>query len=135
MKTDNYILPDKLLYNKDYSWVKIKENVATIGVIQPLANSVKEFVFIKLPKKGKISKGDIYVTLEALKWSGHLSNPLSGEIIEVNEYIYDHPSTINEDPYNKGWVFKVKLSNPNETKDLLKAEEIAKWVKESKNRK
>ncbi|MEM4245324.1 MAG: glycine cleavage system protein H, partial [Candidatus Nanoarchaeia archaeon] len=85
MKAHNGTLPADLLYNKDYSWVKLRGDVAEVGIIEPAAKKVKEFVFIKLPEKSKIIKqGDTYVSLEAVKWSGHLSSPVSGEVIEVN---------------------------------------------------
>ncbi len=124
-----YHLPKNLKYNKDYSWVDIKKDVATIGIIEPAVKSVEEFVFVMLPKKGKkIKKREEYVSLESLKWSGHLSSPLSGEIIEVNEPLYDEPSEINKNPY-KNWIIKIKVSNPKETKELLNSNEAFSWVK------
>lgn len=121
-------LPKDLKYNKDYSWIKIQGDTATLGIIAPGAQKVNEFVFIMLPKKGaKIKKGEKYVSLEAVKWSGHLSSPLSGEIIDVNEPLYDEPSEINKDAY-KNWIAKIKISNPDETKELLSADEIKDWV-------
>ena len=118
--------PENLRYNKDYSWVKIDKNIATVGVVGPAAKKVKEFVFIKLPEKGKkIKKGDTYVSLEAVKWSGHLSSPVSGEIVEVNEALFNEPSKINKDPYNS-WVMKVKLSDSDEIKELINAEDAQK---------
>ncbi len=126
MKKD---LPNNLLYNKDYSWIKIEDDIATLGIVKPASDKIEEFVFVKLPDKGQeIKAGDTYVSLEAVKWTGHLSSPLSGEIIEVNEEIFDEPSIINEDPYNKGWIAKLKLNNPEEKKSLLKPEQIIDWL-------
>jgi glycine cleavage system H protein len=129
-------LPKNLLYNKDYSWLKIEDNLATLGIIKPAADKVEEFVFVKLPDKGqKIKKNDIYSSLEAIKWTGHLSSPLSGEIIDVNEEVFDEPSIINEDPYGKGWIAKLKIKNPEEINSLLKPEQIIDWLKnELKNK-
>ncbi len=122
-------LPNDLRYNRDYSWIKVEGETAILGVIKPAADKVKEFVFIKLPKKGeKLSRGDTYVTLEALKWSGHLSTPVSGEIIEVHEELFDNPAMINKDPYGEGWIAKVKLENPEETKKLLDSSQADQWV-------
>jgi glycine cleavage system H protein len=119
-------LPANLLYNKDHTWVKIEDEEALLGVTETAAGKVKEFVFINLPEKGKkLKKGDVYVSLEAVKWSGHLESPLSGEITEVNEELYDQPEIINQDPYGKGWIIKIKMSNPEEQKNLLTAEEAA----------
>ena len=119
--------PDNLLYNKDYSWAKIEGETAVIGVIKPAADRVKEFVFIKLPKKGQaIKQGETFVSLEALKWSGHMGSPVSGEIIEVNDELFDDPAMINRDAYGQGWIAKVKLSNPAEVEDLLKSDDAKK---------
>lgn len=111
--------PDKLKYNKDYSWVQSENGTATVGIIASAAKKVKEFVFINLPEKGKeINKGDTYVSVEAVKWSGHLSSPISGTITDVNTSLFDEPSTINDDPYGS-WIMKVKLDNPDESSDLM----------------
>ncbi|HKK54164.1 MAG TPA: glycine cleavage system protein GcvH [Patescibacteria group bacterium] len=118
-------LPTNLLYNNDYSWVKIEDDVAILGIIKPACDKIEEFVFVKLPEKGqKIKRGEVYASLEAIKWSGHLSSPFTGEIIEVNEDIFDEPSIINEDPYGKGWIAKIKLANKEEKDDLVSAEEV-----------
>ncbi|MDZ7798707.1 MAG: glycine cleavage system protein GcvH [Patescibacteria group bacterium] len=125
----NNNLPNNLLYNQDYSWARIENNTAVLGVIKPAADKVKEFVFIKLPQKGqRLKKGETYVSLEALKWSGHLGSPLSGEITEVNDPLFDEPSIINKDPYGEGWIAKIKISNQEEVKKLIKADKTQKWV-------
>jgi len=120
-------IPDKLKYNKDYSWVKLEDGTATVGVVEPAAKKVKEFVFIKLPEKGKkIKQGETYVSLEAVKWSGHLSSPVSGEIAEVNDSLFDEPSRINSDPYGS-WIMKVKLSDLKEADKLMNKEEALEF--------
>jgi glycine cleavage system H protein len=124
--------PENLLYNKDYSWVKIDGDTATLGIIGPAASRVEEFVFIQLPEKGqKLNRGDNYASLEAVKWSGHLSSPLSGEIVEVNSPLFDEPGIINQDPYGEGWIAKIKISDQKETEELMKAEEAKKWFEEN----
>jgi len=119
--------PKDLKYNKDYSWIKIEKDIATVGVIEPAAKKVKEFVFIKLPEKGKkIKQGETYVSLEAVKWSGHLSSPVSGDIIEVNDSLFDEPSKINKTPY-KSWIMKVKLENKSKITDLMDSKKAVKF--------
>ncbi len=121
-----YKLPADLKYNNDYSWIKIDGDTATIGITEPAAKKVKEFVFIKLPEKGKkIKQGENYVSLEAVKWSGHLSSPVSGEIIEVNDSLFDEPSKINKDPY-RSWIMKVKIKDKKEVDKLLDSTEAKK---------
>jgi len=128
----NKDLPQNLLYNKDYSWIKIEGEIATLGLIKPAAKKVEEFVFIKLPEKSEeINEGEIYVSLEAMKWSGHLSSSVSGEVVEVNEEVFNDPAIINEDPYDKGWFCKIKLSKPEEKEALLSADDIDKHLQEN----
>lgn len=127
---DEFSLPDGLLYNKDSSWVKLEGDIATVGVIEPAAKRVKEFVFARLPEKGKkIRQGEDYVALEALKWSGHLSSPVSGEIVEVNSSLFNDPSQINKEPY-KNWVMKVHLDDKEGLKSLFKAKDVEAWIRE-----
>ncbi|MFO7710461.1 MAG: glycine cleavage system protein GcvH [Candidatus Woesearchaeota archaeon] len=118
-------LPESLRYNNDNSWVKVEGDTATVGVVEPATKKV-EFVFIQLPEKDKeIKQGDTYVSLEAVKWSGHLSSPVTGKVIEVNESLFDEPSKINEDPYG-AWVMKVKLDDPKEVESLMDSEQAKK---------
>lgn len=127
MNFRDYELPDTLLYNKDSSWIKLDGNYAYIGVIEPVCKVLKEFLFIKLPELGKIQKGEVYVSLETLKWSGHLKSPLTGVVEEVNESLFDEPERINEDPYGS-WIAKIKIENTDELEDLFKPEEIISWL-------
>ena len=107
-----------------------KDGVVSVGLIEPAVKKVDEFVFVKLPEKGKrIKKGDVYVSLEAIKWSGHISSPVSGEIVDVNEELFDEPSRINHDPYGS-WIMKVKLENEGELKALHTAEEKRRMLAE-----
>ena len=130
MKFREFEFPEQLYYNDDYSWVRLDGDTAIVGVSDFGAKLVKQFVFVELPKKGKeIKKGDVYVSLESIKWSGHLKSPVSGTIVDVNESLFDNPEIINKEPYGKGWIMKVKLSDKNELKELMNADQIIEWVK------
>ncbi len=108
------MFPENLKYNNDYSWIKIENNIATIGVIEKSAKKVEEFVFAMLPSVGdELKIGDTYITLEAVKWSGHLKSPVSGKVIEVNDAIFENPSLINSDPYGS-WIVKVEIDEIDE---------------------
>ncbi|MFP4656675.1 MAG: glycine cleavage system protein GcvH [Candidatus Woesearchaeota archaeon] len=111
--------PKGLKYDDKYSWVKVDGDTATIGLVKEQVEKAKEFVFVQLPEKGeRLKKGKKYLSLEAVKWSGQVESPVSGEVTEVNEGLFDEPETINKDPYGKGWIAKVKLSDPDEIKKL-----------------
>ncbi|HII29985.1 glycine cleavage system protein H [Candidatus Woesearchaeota archaeon CG08_land_8_20_14_0_20_47_9] len=130
MRIGSYELPDELLYNKDHSWVRLEGDTATLGVTSVAAGMAQEFVFVQLPKKGdQIKKGDTYISLEAVKWSGHLASPLSGQVVDVNEAIFNNPGEINKRPY-ESWLIKLKLTNPDEKNELLKPEQLKDWVGE-----
>jgi glycine cleavage system H protein len=125
-------LPKNLKYDRNYSWVDVREGIATVGIIEPAAKKVKEFVFIALPEKNsQIKKGETYVSLEAVKWSGHLPSPISGRIIDVNSPLFDAPSKINSSPY-ESWIMKVKISNENELKELMNSEEAERFYEVKK---
>ena len=129
MKTGRFEVKEGLLYNNDYSWVRVEGRIATVGVNDVGAKLADEFVFIKLPEKGKeIKKGETYVSLEAVKWSGHLTSPVSGKIIEVNEKVFDDPAMINKAPYEQ-WIMKVELKSTEELKELMDAERFAEWIR------
>ncbi|HOI18257.1 MAG TPA: glycine cleavage system protein H [Candidatus Woesearchaeota archaeon] len=109
----------ELFFDENESWINLDSGIATIGITKESANKVKEFIFINLPKISQvIKKGEVYVSLEAVKWSGHLQSPLSGEVIEINQKVFEEPSLINKSPY-EAWIVKLKLSNPQEKTSLL----------------
>lgn len=118
--------PDDLKYDNKYFWLKKENDSFTLGIIGSAAALAKEFVFIQLPNKGNIKKGDILVSLEAMKWSGELESPLTGEIIEVHNDLFDEPSIINKQPYTEGWIVKIKPHNESEINSLLSAQERKK---------
>ncbi|MDD4353862.1 MAG: glycine cleavage system protein H [Candidatus Nanoarchaeia archaeon] len=121
--------PKNLLYSKDYLWVELKKDEAIIGIIELACKKSKEFAFINLPKKGdKIKIGDKLIDLEAVKWTGNLKSPVTGEVIEINSNAYNEPVIINSKPYNI-WLVKIKISNKDELKNLLSYEDAIKYYK------
>ena len=126
MEEEKFSLPDDRFYDEYYTWIKMEGDVVSVGIIKPAADLVKEFVFIQLPENGKkIKKGEIYVSVEAVKWSGHMKSPLSGTVTDVNNPLFDEPSRINKNPYGE-WIAKIKPGNPEELKLLMTANERMK---------
>ncbi len=123
-------LPKNLKYS-EYVWIKLDGDEATLGMTDYGMNVAKDIVFIDLPAKGKIiNKGDNFVSLESVKWSGHIASPVSGEITDVNQELFDEPEKLNKDPYGS-WICKLKLSNSYEAKGLMDASAASKWVEEN----
>jgi len=114
-------------------WAKIEDNIATIGITDYAQKKLRSIVFIELPKLGeKISQGKKIGTVESIKSVSELISPVSGEVVEVNEELLNTPEIINSNPYDKGWIAKIKLESwearKKEIEKLLSAEEYEKEV-------
>ena len=118
MAEENY--PDGLLYHPEHDWAKIDGDVATFGITWFAQDALGEVVFFEPPSVGSaVTKDASYAEIESVKAVSEVISPLSGEIIEVNDALEGGPDTINDDPYDAGWMVKVRLSNPAETEQLL----------------
>tara|TARA_Y100000758_G_scaffold196104_1_gene139853 strand:- start:118 stop:495 length:378 start_codon:yes stop_codon:yes gene_type:complete len=116
-------ITDTLLYTNNHEWIKIKENQAIIGITDFAQSELGDIVFIEFPDEGDtFQKGDTIGTIEAVKTVADLYAPISGKILELNLELDDNVELINSDPFGKGWLIKMELSNPDETFDLLSAE-------------
>ena len=116
-------ITDSLLYTNDHEWIKIEENQAIIGITDFAQSELGDIVFIEFPDEGDtFQKGDTIGTIEAVKTVADLYAPVSGKIVELNFELDDNAELINLDPFGKGWLVKMELSNPDETHDLLSAE-------------
>lgn len=124
-------IPDNLKYTKDHEWVKIEENIATIGVTDYAQQQLGDIVFTELPSIGEtISKDDTYGVLESVKAVSDCLLPISGKITEVNNLLTENPEIINEDCYGEGWMIKVEVTNKTELEDLFLPNEYEAFVKE-----
>ena len=118
MAEANY--PDDLLYHADHDWARVDGDTATFGITWFAQDALGEVVFFDPPDVGStVTAGDFYAEVESVKAVSDVIAPLSGEIIEVNTALADTPEAINEDPYEAGWMVKIKLSDPSETDGLL----------------
>lgn len=114
--------PDGLLYSKEHEWVKIDGDVATIGITDYAQNSLGDIVYVELPKVGKSIEqfGNVGV-VESVKAVSDLFTPIGGEVVEINGALDNDPAAVNREPYDGGWLFKVKLKDKGETSNLLDA--------------
>jgi glycine cleavage system H protein len=114
--------PDTLKYTKDHEWIKIEGDTATIGITDFAQRELGDIVFVDISGQGKeLSSNDIFGTVEAVKTVSDLYMPVSGTITEVNSALEGNPEYVNQDPYEKGWMVKMTLSNPSEAANLLDA--------------
>jgi len=122
-------IPENLKYTKDHEWIRVENNNGLIGISDYAQVELGDIVFVEIETKGeKLKKGDVFGTIEAVKTVSDLFMPVSGEVIEVNEEINDAPEHINKDPYNKGWLIKIKLDDPSELGSLLDSAQYSKLI-------
>lgn len=122
---------DGLYYTKEHEWAKVDGEIATVGITDYAQSELGDVVYIELPSDGKsVSVGDAFSTIEAVKAVSDVYSPVSGEIIEVHKELATAPDLINRDPYGDGWIIKVKMSNPDDLKNLLSADEYRKLIGE-----
>ena len=117
--------PKGLKYNKTDEWIKVEGNTAIIGISDYAQNQLSDIVYIEFNKEPgeMLEKDQILATIESVKAAADVNSPINGKIIEVNEQLSDSPETLNKDPYEKGWLYKVALKDPSELNTLLDASE------------
>jgi len=114
--------PSELSYHEEHDWARIDGDVATFGVTWYAQDQLGEVVFFDPPEVGKtVRKGEPYAEVESVKAVSDVIAPLSGEIVEVNDALSSGPEAINDDPYESGWMAKVRLSDPSEVDTLMDA--------------
>ena len=113
-------IPANLKYTKDHEWVKIENDIATVGITDFAQGELGDIVYIEVDSLGEnLESESVFGTVEAVKTVSDLFMPLSGEIIEFNSELESSPEIVNEDPYNSGWMIKIKLSDVNSVSNLL----------------
>jgi glycine cleavage system H protein len=121
--------PADLKYTKDHEWVKISGDTATVGITDFAQRELGDIVYVDVNTIGEtLDKESVFGTVEAVKTVSDLFMPLSGEVLEVNKDIDSAPETVNTDPYGKGWMIKIKLSNASEAGELLSADDYKKLI-------
>jgi glycine cleavage system H protein len=117
-------IPANLLYTKDHEWLKVEGNTGYIGITDFAQGELGDVVFIEIETLGEtLGKEEVFGTIEAVKTVSDMFMPVGGEILEVNPALEATPEVVNKDPYGKGWMVKIKFTNPSETGTLLSAEQ------------
>lgn len=115
-------IPNNLKYTKEHEWVLVEGSVGTIGVTDYAQGELGDVVYVDIdPALSEIKKGESIGTIEAVKTVSDIFAPFSGKVIELNSEIKDSPEIVNTDPYGKGWMIKIEISNPADLEDLLDA--------------
>jgi len=119
-------VPNDLYYAKTHEWLRIDENIATVGITDFAQNQLSDITFVELPDVGReVEAGDEVAVVESVKAASDIYSPVAGTIVEVNGDLEDSPDMINASPYDAGWLFKIELRKEEDVDNLMSSEEYA----------
>lgn len=117
-------IPANLKYTNEHEWIRIEENTAFVGITDYAQSELGEIVFVEVETVGEtLSSGEVFGTIEAVKTVSELFLPVDGEVLEFNADLEDAPELVNEDPYGKGWIVKISVTDISQIDTLLSASE------------
>jgi glycine cleavage system H protein len=123
-------IPAELKYTKDHEWIKIEGNIATVGITDFAQGELGDIVYVDVDTlDDNVEEGDIFGSVEAVKTVSDLFMPLSGEVIEFNDGLEDDPELVNSDPYGKGWMIKIDISDSSQIEKLLDVKAYQELIK------
>ena len=124
-------IPNELKYTKDHEWIAMDGEIATVGITDFAQRELGDIVYVEIETVGELLKADeVFGTVEAVKTVSDLFLPVEGEILELNEDLETSPEDVNNDPYEKGWMIKMKVSNSSDLDKLLTSEDYKKLIGE-----
>ncbi len=122
-------VPGNLLYTKDHEWIRFEGDFAYVGITDFAQGELGDVVFVEIETAGEtLKKEEVFGTIEAVKTVSDLFMPVGGEILELNPLIADSPDVVNKDPYGKGWMIRLKITDPAEKKTLLSPEKYSALI-------
>jgi len=123
--------PDDLRYHPEHDWARVDGDMATLGITWYAQDALGEIVHFEPPEEGSsVAKDESYGEVESVKAVSEVIAPLSGEVVEINAKAVDEPETINANPYEEGWLVRIRLSSPDEVDELLDSEAYRKLLEE-----
>ena len=126
--------PTNFRYTKEHEWVRVEGDTGVMGITDHAQNELGDIVYVDLPKVGSVAeKGKTIGSVESVKAVSDIYAPVSGEVVEINEALATAPEKINEDPHGEAWFVKIKLSSPDELKQLLSADDYQKYLGEEQS--
>lgn len=124
-------IKENLKYTKEHEWVRVEKDIATVGITDYAQGELGDIVFIELPKVGtKVEHMKPFGVIEAVKAVSDIFSPLSGEVVEVNGRLETEAGIINKDPYQEGWIIKIKIGDVKELDNLISADEYKKLIQQ-----
>ncbi len=123
-------IPSELKYTKDHEWIKIEDNIATIGITAFAQSELGDIVYVDVDTLDEsLDLEEVFGSVEAVKTVSDLFMPLAGEVTEFNEALEDEPELVNKDPYGKGWMIKITISDASQIDNLLDATAYQELIK------
>ncbi len=123
------MFPKEFRYTREHEWVNAEGDIGTIGITDHAQKELGDIVYVELPKPGAAAdKGKAIGSVESVKAVSDVYAPVSGEVIEANELLATSPEKLNEDPHGAAWLAKIRISNPDELKELMSAEDYEAYV-------
>ena len=120
---------ENLKYTKDHEWVSVEGNIATVGITDFAQSELGDIGYVEVDTLDEtLAKDEVFGTVEAVKTVSDHFLPMSGKIVEFNESLSDAPESINESPYEQGWIIKVEVSNPDEINELLNSDDYSSLI-------
>ena len=124
-------IPENLSYSDSHEWIQVESDIATIGITDFAQSELGDIVFVELPEIGEYAKtGETFGTVEAVKTVEDLIAPISGEVLEANETLEEDAGQINEDPYDAGWMIRIRIEDEEQLEELLSPSEYADIINE-----
>ncbi len=121
--------PEEFRYTKEHEWVHVEGNVATIGITDHAQHELGDIVYVDLPKVGSNAEaGKTFGSVESVKAVSDIYSPVSGEIVETNEGLSTAPESLNSDPHGAAWLIKVRVTSPDEIKQLMSSADYQQYV-------
>ncbi len=123
------MIPSELSYTKSHEWIRVEENVATVGITDFAQSQLGDLTYVELPAVGdRFEVGEEAVVIESVKAASDLYAPVSGTVVEINEALNEQPELVNSDPYADGWILRISVDEPGEVEQLLSADEYQDLV-------
>ena len=123
--------PNNVKYTEEHEWIRVEGDIAYVGISDYAQEQWGDIVFVDITTEGEtLEKGEVFGTIEVVKTISDLFLPVAGEVLEQNEALADNPELVNQDPYGKGWLVKIKPNDANDINDLMDAEAYKALVNE-----
>jgi len=126
--------PQEFLYTKEHEWIRVDEQIGTIGITDHAQKELGDIVYVELPKPGEhLTATESFGTVESVKAVSEIYSPVSGELTAVNTKLQNNPEMLNSDPHGEAWLVQVRLSDRSEIEKLMSADEYETYIQKEKS--